>query len=242
MSVTKAGSRRPQLRVHQQRPAPPGDLPRRRGRDHGRRRRRQRPPQRRQQHPGQLQRGHHRLRPGRHGRQARRPRRQPLLLVGRLRQGRHVRRLQQLRRRRRHHRPGQMHLVDDPGRAYAYMSGTSMAAPTVTGAVALYKASRPERDAGRGPRGAPLPRQPRTGRPATDPDATHEPLLDVSRIGPLGTFDLAPAARRSTDRRGRHDCVVPVTVDAQRDVLRAGPALGHVAAGRLDRRRSRRRA
>ena len=38
--------------------------------------------------------------------------REPLLLVGRLRQGRHVRRLQQLRLRRRPHRPGQVH----PGR------------------------------------------------------------------------------------------------------------------------------
>ena len=38
------------------------------------------------------------------------------LLVGRLRQGRHVRRLQQLRRRRRHHRAGQVHPVDHPRR------------------------------------------------------------------------------------------------------------------------------
>ena len=63
--------------AHQQRPAPPGDLPRRRRRDHRRRRGRQRPPQRGQQHPGQLRRGHHRLGPRRHRWQGRRPRRQP---------------------------------------------------------------------------------------------------------------------------------------------------------------------
>ena len=188
-----------------------------------------------QQHPGQLQRGHHGLGPGRHRRQARRARRQPLLLVGRLRQGRHVRRLQQLRLRRRHHGPRQMHLSTIPGPAYAYMSGTSMAAPTVTGAVALYKASRPNA----------TPAEVREAlrylgnlnwKTSTDPDSTHEPLLDVSRIGTLGTFDLDARPPTAPTVEAGATASVPVTIDAQLDVLRAGPAVGHVAARRLDRR------
>ena len=39
--------------------------------------------------------------------------------------------------------PGKCIWSTNPGPSYAYMSGTSMAAPTVAGAVALYKASRP---------------------------------------------------------------------------------------------------
>ena len=115
MSVTKYGRDDAQLRRHQRRhPLHAGDLPRRRRRDHGRRGGRQR-----------LGSAASLRVPASYNEvitvsaladtdgKAGRPRRQPLLLVGRLRQGRHVRRLQQLRRRRRPHRARQVHLVDE---------------------------------------------------------------------------------------------------------------------------------
>ena len=76
-----------------------------------------------------------------------------------------------------------------PGNRYGYVSGTSMAAPHVTGAVALYKASRP----------LATPAEVRAAlraagtldwNTATDPDSIHEPLLDVSHLVALGDFTL----------------------------------------------------
>ena len=70
-----------------------------------------------------------------------------------------------------------------------------MAAPAVTGAVALYKATRP----------LATPAEVRESLrylgnqgwyTSTDPDPYHEPLLGVSRIGTLGTFSLSVAHRR----------------------------------------------
>ena len=93
---------------------------------------------------------------------------------------------------------------------YGYMSGTSMAAPTVTGAVALYKSSRPNA----------TPAEVREAlrylgnlgwKVSTDPDKTHEPLLDVSRIGPLGTFSLTQASAAPTAEGGM-TLAVPFTV------------------------------
>jgi len=87
--------------------------------------------------------------------------------------------------------PGKCILSTVPGGGTRYMSGTSMAAPTVTGAVALYKASRPNA----------TPAEVKEAlrylgnlnwKTSTDPDPYHEPLLDVSRIAALGTFDFEP--------------------------------------------------
>ena len=85
-----------------------------------------------------------------------------------------------------------------PGGTYGYMSGTSMATPHVTGAIALYKASRPWA----------TPAQVKSAlqylgstnwKTSTDPDTQHEKLLDVSRLGPMGDFtttlgSVTPAA------------------------------------------------
>ena len=100
--------------------------------------------------------------------------------------------------------PGKCIWSTKPGSTYGYMSGTSMAAPAVTGAAALYKASRPKA----------TPAEVREAlqylgnlnwKTSTDPDSYHERLLDVSKLGPLGTFSLgAPTRRcRSRDRRSR---------------------------------------
>ena len=165
-------------------------------------------------------------------------RRQPLLLVGRLRQGRHVRRLQQLRRRTStSSRPGKCILsthARDP--ATRYMSGTSMAAPHRDRRGRSLQVEPPERDPGRGPRGAPLPRQPQLedlDRPGPHPRAAARRLADRSRSA-TSTLDAAgastcgasrPAAPRHGRRSGR---------SAPSDVLRARRAHGRRRCRRLD--------
>ncbi len=84
--------------------------------------------------------------------------------------------------------PGKCIWSTVPG-GYQYMSGTSMAAPHVTGAVALLKASRPQLTPGEVKEA--LQYLGTTGwNWHTDPDPYHEKLLDVSRIGPRGDFSL----------------------------------------------------
>ena len=231
MSVTKAGSRRPQLRLHQQRLAPPGHLPRRRGRHHGRRRGRQRPATTppRTSRPATTRSSPSRPSPTRTARPAAsaataasrgaattRTTRSPTSATTAATST--------------SSRPGKCILSTIPGASYAYMSGTSMAAPTVTGAVALYKASRPNA----------TPAEVREAlrylgnlnwKTSTDPDPSHEPLLDVSRIGTLGTFDFGACHDAATDRRGRHDRHRSRSRSTRSaHVLRACPAVDHVVA------------
>ena len=85
--------------------------------------------------------------------------------------------------------PGKCIWSTVPG-GYGYLSGTSMAAPHVTAAAALYKSSRPTA----------TPAQVRRAlvafgnddwKRSSDPDGYHEPLLDVSHIVMLGDFAIA---------------------------------------------------
>src|SRR3954471_11515808 len=106
--------------------------------------------------------------------------------------------------------PGKCILSTIPPSTYGYISGTSMSAPTVTGAVALYKESRPRA----------TPAEVREAlrylgnlnwKTSTDPDTKHEPLLDVSRIGPLGTFSLTPGGPGPT-AEGGNTVLAPLSI------------------------------
>ena len=112
-----------------------------------------------------------------------------------------------------------------------------MAAPAVTGAVALYKASRPNA----------TPAEVKEAlqylgnldwKTSTDPDSYHEKLLDVSRLGPLGTFGLDTSAARLHERARRHARDPGHASTAAATFFERVRFSGHVAAVRLDARRS----
>ena len=109
--------------------------------------------------------------------------------------------------------PGKCIWSTVPGNRYAFLSGTSMATPHVTGAVALYKASRPLATPAQ-VKAALVAAGNHGWKLASDPDPYHEPLLDVSHIVNLGDFALAAVSptRVLSGAGGRLD----VTVEAIR--------------------------
>ncbi|MDQ2964339.1 MAG: S8 family serine peptidase, partial [Chloroflexota bacterium] len=85
--------------------------------------------------------------------------------------------------------PGKCISSTMPGGTYAYMSGTSMATPAVTGAIALYKATRPWATPAM-VKAALLYLATTNWNQASDPDQYPDRLLDVSKIGPAGDFSV----------------------------------------------------
>jgi subtilisin family serine protease len=85
--------------------------------------------------------------------------------------------------------PGKCIYSTMPGGGFAYMSGTSMAAPHVTGAVALVKASRPYFTPAE-VKEALQYLGTKDWKVTSDPDNVHEKLLSVSKLGPRGDFSL----------------------------------------------------
>ena len=109
--------------------------------------------------------------------------------------------------------PGKCIWSTKVGNTYGWSSGTSMAAPHVTGAVALYKASRPLATPVEVKRALVyLGSTNWTG--STDPDGVPDRLLDASRIGPMGSVSMSasPAAVSITGAGG----TVPVTLTLSR--------------------------
>ena len=105
--------------------------------------------------------------------------------------------------------PGKCIWSTVPG-GYKYMSGTSMATPHVTGAIALLKATRPYLSPAE-VKEALLYLGTMDWRTNTDPDPWHEKLLDVSRIGPRGDFAITAGEPAVVTQAGG-TASIPITV------------------------------
>ena len=113
--------------------------------------------------------------------------------------------------------PGKCILSTLPNSSYGYLSGTSMATPLVTGAIALYKSTRP----------LVTPAQVRVALQAmgnlgwklsSDPDPYHERLLDVSWIVNLGDFAMRSVVAPATVGAGGSIQAVPMNVARAEDL------------------------
>ncbi len=124
--------------------------------------------------------------------------------------------------------------ASEPNGRYGWISGTSMATPHVTGAIALYRASRPTA----------TPAQVKTALiaagtqdwdTATDPDSYHEPLLDVSHLVDVDDFTVDATPDRSRDALvGRDGATLPLPVRLYRGEAFPGPVdLSATAEGPL---------
>lgn len=113
--------------------------------------------------------------------------------------------------------PGKCILSTLPGGGYGTKSGTSMAAPLVAGAVALYKSTRPT-DTPAQVRSALRAMGNLNWKTATDPDPYHEPLLDLSAIVDLGDFLVRASATQLRANASGATRSVPVTILGAPDV------------------------
>ncbi len=107
--------------------------------------------------------------------------------------------------------PGKCIWSTKPGSTYGYSSGTSMATPHVTGAAALYKASRPLATPGEVKEALQYLGN-SNWKTYTDPDSTHEKLLDLSKLGPLGTFSLSAPTTGAVPESGGA-ASIPITIN-----------------------------
>jgi len=137
--------------------------------------------------------------------------------------------------------PGKCILSTLPGDRYGLLSGTSMAAPLVTGAAALWMSSRP----GATPaqvKAALLSMGSSDWKVSTDPDPWHEPLLDVSWIVDAGDFALRSLQAGATAGAAGTTLRVPMAVARAEDFALpvdltasvAAPVTATLSADRLE--------
>ncbi len=135
--------------------------------------------------------------------------------------------------------PGKCILSTYPGGVYAWMTGTSMATPTVAGAVALYLSEHPGTRPGLVRQALQWAASPDWKR-WTDPDGQPDRLLDLRALGPVPDYTLRldrPAIRvtpggaaileLSADRMYGHTAPVSLALDSLPTGLTAevGPSL-----------------